>query len=171
MFGFNSTYANSGTSLPLITNVPLIRDEDYHVNETDVKNILGLTEDLGIERKKRTVSTYSQPCFSCSAPNHYKVDDSSNTRGTDAYGAWTEESSPHTLNQNFTYGANATCSGNESTFELSGCYENKCYNPYVNSYQKVYDGEKRDFVTGELAKPEWLNDTLKVANFDATDDK
>ena len=60
--------------------------------------------------------------------------------------------------------------GNEGTFELSGCYENKCYNPYLDATKKVYDGEKRDFVTGELEKPEWLNDTLTVADNDAIDD-
>ena len=36
--------------------------------------------------------------------------------------------------------------------------------------QKVYDGEKRDFLTGELEKPVWLNDTLTVADYEATDD-
>ena len=50
--------------------------------------------------------------------------------------AWTEDLSPHTLNQKFTYGRNAECSGNEGTFELSGCYENKCYNPYINANSK-----------------------------------
>jgi hypothetical protein len=160
-----------GSPSKLITNVPLIREEEYHTNETQFQNFLGLEEDdLDSLRKRKSVATYSQPCFSCAAPNHYKVDDSATDRGVKAQGAWTEESTPHTLNKNFVYGANALCSGNEGTFELSGCFENKCYNPYVNATQKVYDGEKRDFTTGELEKPEWLGDTLKVADFEATDD-
>ena len=160
-----------GTPSKLITNVPLIREEDYHTEESKIQNILGLTdEQMDVERKKKSVATYSQPCFSCAAPNHYKVNDGDNDRGVKAHAAYTEESTPHTLNKNFTYGANALCSGNEGTFELSGCFENKCYNPYVDSSKKVYDGEKRDFVTGELEKPEWLGDTLTVADYDATDD-
>ena len=160
-----------GEPSKLITNVPLIREEDYHTVESKIQNILGLTaEQMDVERKKKSVATYSQPCFSCAAPNHYKVNDGDNERGVKARDAYTEESTPHTLNKNFTYGANALCSGNEGTFELSGCFENKCYNPYVDSSKKVYDGEKRDFVTGELEKPEWLGDTLTVANYDATDD-
>ena len=160
-----------GTPSKLITNVPLIREEDYHTDETHFQNILGLTDaQIDVDRKKKSVATYSQPCFSCAAPNHYKVNDGDNERGVKARAAWTEESTPHTLNKNFTYGANALCSGNEGTFELSGCFENKCYNPYVEGSKKVYDGEKRDFVTGELEKPQWLGDTLTVANYEATDD-
>ena len=145
----------------IITDVPLIRPEDYHKNPT-------IGGEIG---QPVTLNTYKQPCFSCAAPNNYKVDDNDTTgRLKQAATSWTEESNPHTLNQRFTTGATLSCPTHEGDFTLSGCYENKCMNPFKSSSQMVYDGEKRDFTTKELEKPEWINDTLKVSTETPSDD-
>lgn len=135
---------------------------------------------------------FKQPCFSCKAPNYFKVDDANRPAVADMNSYWTgvlneeladtgEDSqwwnASNELEQ-YNYGAKASCENPGSAIELSGCFENKCLNPGNENYKRVYDGEKRIKVvavagqdpTWTLQKPRHMEDTVRLSVSAPTND-
>ena len=120
-------------------------------------------------------ATFNQPCFSCEAPNYYKIDDRSTTRVEDWGTAWNEEtaladvSSRKSDGSLYQYGANAMCAGSGQNFQLEGCFENRCHNAASDGIRRIYDSERRnrDETSGSwtLKKPDHMEDTLKVSEY------
>lgn len=132
---------------------------------------------------------FKQPCFSCKAPNYFKVDDSNRPATADEMNTyWAEilneeqsdtgndakwyDSSSNQL-ELYNYGAKATCDTPGSAITLSGCYENRCLNPGNPTYQRVYDGEKRIKDANNnwtLQKPQHMEDTVRLSESDPIND-
>ena len=125
-------------------------------------------------------ATFNQPCFSCEAPNYYKIDDRSTTRVEDWGTAWNEEtaladvSSRKSDGSLYQYGANAMCAGSGQNFQLEGCFENRCHNAASDGIRRIYDSERRnrDETSGlwTLKKPDHMEDTLKVSEYAPSND-